>query len=413
MTECPFALYNATFYSETDIRYRFSQFNSKFPKDEDCQEELYRHVCDTGLIRCKKCGKTSFSKSYGNRVLKCLHCRSSQSFTSGTFFHKMRHFRVWLFLIDLLGQGIRISADMFHRVVGNAYGSAWVLFKKFELLIEEKMHGDAASVPTSVLMQLVCKRSRETPARCHPTAEQEDSQRKSGGPDHSSRSNGSGSASPSDANHRSSTHGTNRRSANSQTSQTKVCFSQDDLAQRVATLSGLEKEVYDLLGDELLHFDDLIARTGSPAGLLSSALVMLQLDQVVERFAGDQYARVRAADEHADDDVSVEQWSESPADKPTSEHGDKAADGETHNSGSADMKARRKAKIARFVKTIQLQCHGISRKYFQLYLASFWCCDDRDYWESQSLILAGFEVGPVTREQILAYVTPPEAKIMI
>lgn len=59
----------------------------------------------------------------------------------------------------------------------------------------------------------------------------------------------------------------------------------------VVELFGREKEIYDLIVSEPVHFDQLSSISGMGAGELSSVLTMLELGGVVERLPGDFYAR--------------------------------------------------------------------------------------------------------------------------
>lgn len=59
----------------------------------------------------------------------------------------------------------------------------------------------------------------------------------------------------------------------------------------VVELYGREKEVYEMLSNEPVHFDLLCERTGMSAGELSATLTMLELAGVVTRHPGDWYTR--------------------------------------------------------------------------------------------------------------------------
>lgn len=66
-------------------------------------------------------------------------------------------------------------------------------------------------------------------------------------------------------------------------------------AQSIPTmveLFGREKELYDLLSAEPVHFDLLCERTGMPTGELSASLTMLELAGIVTRHPGDWYSRL-------------------------------------------------------------------------------------------------------------------------
>ncbi|MBS2003058.1 MAG: DNA-protecting protein DprA [Cyanobacteria bacterium SZAS LIN-5] len=59
----------------------------------------------------------------------------------------------------------------------------------------------------------------------------------------------------------------------------------------VVELFGKEKEVFELISAEPVHFDHLIERSGLHSGELSATLTMLELAGVVERLPGDWYSR--------------------------------------------------------------------------------------------------------------------------
>src|SRR5690606_10144194 len=59
----------------------------------------------------------------------------------------------------------------------------------------------------------------------------------------------------------------------------------------VVELFGREREVYELLSAEPMHFDHLCAKTGMQAGELSGTLTMLELAGVVTRHPGEWYTR--------------------------------------------------------------------------------------------------------------------------
>jgi DNA processing protein len=62
-------------------------------------------------------------------------------------------------------------------------------------------------------------------------------------------------------------------------------------AARAIELFGREHEIFDLISDEPVHFDQLAEQTGMAVGELSSTLTMLELAGVVERLAGDCYIK--------------------------------------------------------------------------------------------------------------------------
>ncbi len=59
----------------------------------------------------------------------------------------------------------------------------------------------------------------------------------------------------------------------------------------VVELYGKEKDIFELISAEPVHFDHLIERSGLQAGELSATLTMLELAGMVERLPGDWYSR--------------------------------------------------------------------------------------------------------------------------
>jgi DNA processing protein len=65
----------------------------------------------------------------------------------------------------------------------------------------------------------------------------------------------------------------------------------DDGGPAIVELFGRERDLYEMLASEPVHFDNLSERTGMPAGELSASLTMLELAGVITRHPGDWYSR--------------------------------------------------------------------------------------------------------------------------
>jgi transcription elongation factor Elf1 len=55
--------------------------------------------------------------------------------------------------------------------------------------------------------------------------------------------------------------------------------------------------------------------------------------------------------------------------------------------------------------------HGISRKYLSKYSAAFWCHQDNSRWHFDSLLAACLTSGPITKEMLANYSSPPMIKL--
>jgi len=358
-------------------------------------EEMYRRANEEGMIECRNCGNAGIEKNYGDRIITCIKCKKKRSLTAGTFFERMRLARPWLAAIWLMEHGVSLSSSKFQKLVGIAYSSAWNIFKKLTSVIQIQMGEAAVSVSSFLFSSLICKRSRETPARAHPIAEQEQIERNSpedGGV-------GNGGHDPANA---SSEFGTTDRdpfcNRNSPPKNTTASLLGINVARGkdlnsseesfdASTLSGREKQVYDLLSAEPAHFDILCKRSGMQASGMSSTLTMLELAGAVLRLAGDQY--IHSTPTTAGLHTVIE------------------------SSRGKDSTTETTSTVAAVIDFVGLNFQGISRKYLQNYLAWYWCHTDRTRWSLGSLLKACLRFRPVCYAEILEYVSPPFVTIVL
>lgn len=70
-----------------------------------------------------------------------------------------------------------------------------------------------------------------------------------------------------------------------------VVSKKDSKQASVVELFGREKEVYDFLTDEPVHFDFICSEIGMPAGELSGTLTILELAGIIERHPGEWFSK--------------------------------------------------------------------------------------------------------------------------
>lgn len=196
---------------------------------------------------------------------------------------------------------------------------------------------EQADVSSAEFAILLFRRSRETPARRHPSAEQEEVERKLW--------------------------------------LEKMKNGQLDNSLE-SQLAGSEKAVYGLLSDQPTTFDKLKVNTDLDTGILTSALMMLELAGLARR-SGDQYVR------HASNLNGVR---------------------EILDDDTAQI-------VADFLDYVRIIFHGISRKNLQLYLAAYWCDVDGRRWQPGALLHACIQSRPISGREILAFVSQPVVKI--
>lgn len=159
----------------------WKRFNQKFKTEEDCIEALYKILLQSNGLKCRRCENSSLRKERGSRLATCLTCNKESSITAGTFFDGIRVVRPWMAAIWLMENGVVVSANQFHKLLGVAYSTAWTMQRKIALVLQSFIDSEesAVLVASDLFAPLFCKRSRETPSKKHPSCEQEELERQS------------------------------------------------------------------------------------------------------------------------------------------------------------------------------------------------------------------------------------------
>jgi DprA winged helix domain len=361
---------------ETEESYRkrvLSNFGALYPDDELSTVALAeRHGGDT--LRCRHCSSKNVEKDDGGRFIKCMECWKKTWLTAGTFFEYVKRPRAWLAAIWLREHGVFMSASEFHKLFGIALSSALNIFKKLGMVIDHDMNQDVLAISSRIFRQAIGKRSRLTPAREHPIAEQDECEKEENGESGDCRSASGSSASES------------LSSSGGQSRCQQPCQSQSAAADVVDVdeTTGLDKKIYDLLSREPVDFAALCQRTSTLASELLPTITMLQLKGLVMQVSGNKYVR-------------AEPVRKAPA---------------IHSLSSLSA-AQTKKIVDSVVEFIRGKFHGISRKYLQLFLAEYWCYMDRGRWRPGMLLSACQQFDRVSDKDVLEYESPAMASVAI
>ena len=333
------------FASETErLEYYWKQFTADFPTEQDCVHELYRRVYGHG-IKCLKCNSNRIIELANARIIICRDCKKETYTLSGTFFHNIREARRWLAAMWFTDHAIKLNASSFARLVQVVRATADAIFKKISFVVIKRM-SDLPEISSREFTGIFVRRSRITPAGEHPRAEQSALEMQH-------------SAVSSDLMLNSETEQRDREEC-----------SKTDLQ---STLSDREKNVYNILSTEPVHFETLLQRSGLETGALSASLFLLAMERLVRRDMGDWYSLL--------------------APVPSPERSD-------------PLNEQSRFSIDAFIDFVRCTFNGISRKYLQNYLGWYWCIADRKRWKPGSLLdeCAGFQ--KTTLKEILEYVSP-------
>ncbi len=360
------------------LNQEWSRFNVEFPTEEDCAQELYR-ISASNNYRCPNCSESEFGSAGRKRKLKCLACGLISSPTAGTFFHGMRKPRAWLARVWFLERGVCVSSFKFSKLLQISSSAALNIFRRLTHVIFKAFNEDVVCVPSSQFMDVMCKRSRETPAQKHPRAEEEillDKQRKGGR---------TGAA-------RAGAATGNRMNRSSQcmclTLEKPPIASTGIMQTDVSNLAfgKVELEILSHLSDDPIEADDLCKAVSIDGGLVFSTLTLLELYGLIVRLPGDRYVK-RVTEQKLQESEQVQ-----------------ADGGILLSHAEAEF-------VTEFGEFIRFFFHGISRKHLQHYLAAYWCFSDRSRWQCESIIPLCDKHGPVSYNDVLEYVTPMVAKV--
>lgn len=155
-------------------------FDAKYSNERDCEVSAIQLVCPTGVIICVRCGHPHQIIDLENpqRMYICQRCKKEIWVTGNTFFDHVHEFRPYLATVELLEQGITLTPGELRILLEISQTTANSIFKKISIRVAELFESSDTSVPTKRLLNVVMKRSRETPAREHPIEEETAMQKK-------------------------------------------------------------------------------------------------------------------------------------------------------------------------------------------------------------------------------------------
>ncbi len=313
------------------LKRKFAEFCKMFPEQKDSVEEIVKHAFEEKELFCQQCGSTSIFRQYGEKTFDCLDCRKKGWVFVGTFFEKMRIARLWHATIWLLERKIIFNARQLSFLCQVAYSSALFVYKKLAKVILTQMMNTAEEMLSENFISVFSKRSRETPAGEHPKFEQ---------------------------------------FALEQSMEDEECVEEEPKFNHV---TGIEKEVYELISDKPIHVDKICQTLTAPTGAILATLTLLELDGFIKAKGGDYYFR--------------------------------------------EKQKRRETKINKhflsvrvdeFTDFIRMFFHGISRKYLQFYLAVYYARTRNSTLAPGQLIDACLEHEAFPYKKMLEYISPLE-----
>ncbi|HEY9713997.1 MAG TPA: hypothetical protein V6C72_11035 [Chroococcales cyanobacterium] len=278
-----------------------------------------------------------------------------------------------------------------------AYQTAWTILQTLPVVPMRDSNQQSFEISSSIFIELMCRRSRETPARFHPSAEENsytedfDSQAGPGWSD--------GSAHGADP----SAHCNARESSNEvvveDITDAMQKASKDSLPllpvnsatpeiDTVTESSKQEDFVYSLMPLHETSFAELQGASNLSSGELTSLLTMLEINGRITTVSPWRYRRTEQEPPKPGRALPVQTAIESGIDSDSSH-------------------------VRGFSLFVKQNYHRISRKYLQIYLASYWFWIDREYWQIGSLFAACLRSRRISKDELMRYVSPRRVKMWL
>lgn len=324
-----------------------AKLDKQFPTLESIEREVFR--LSTKEKICAACAGNQFSRFGEKRRASCDGCGNITFYTVDTLFEDIRILRAPLFTLYLADRGVVYNANKLHEMLGIAYSTAHNIVKRVSTIALQEMLSVAHKFAEVVSLQfdgVIARRSKKTDAEQHPKTER-----------------------------------------------------LSELRQFVATAQGVTDvrakmhEVYgttdatDLYEDEqavyeaLLNGDDTLGNIAALTALgvarTSAALINLLICGLVNKLPGERYERSMSTN---------------------SRH--------LNFNGNPQLKLILKHS-KRFISTV---FDGISRRYLQLYLATYWCMSVRSNFGDNSIVNQCAKENPYLKG-LKDYVSPLVVKV--
>ena len=242
---------------EALLRASWAVFRVDLPNVQACVVSLQGFMELEGQSRSPCCFELQPGETLGERHYNCPKCKQVVWVTAGTFFDGIRDPITWRGAIWLYEDGLTPNAADLQRLSGASYSTCWEICRKLNVVILEKIFDGLYPVESAFFQEIIFRRTRVTPAREHPRAEQAEFEQVS-----------------------------------------------SDAAGEEGLDGFTEKEISILvnLSQEPVHFDFVCAKTKMPSNEISAFLVKLELFGAVQRLVGERYVRTKKSHKVSDED---------------------------------------------------------------------------------------------------------------
>jgi len=153
------------------LRDVWPEFERRIPTDAAAADAIFQLLEGQGRIVCR-CSSTNVVRAPGGRTFKCLVCRHKTWFTANTLLERTTNLKGWMAAIYLKQNRVVFTPAQLARLTEISPTGAYEIHTKLNLVVCGQINDDALLLQSELFQDAICKRSRETPARLHPVAEE-------------------------------------------------------------------------------------------------------------------------------------------------------------------------------------------------------------------------------------------------
>lgn len=153
------------------LRDVWPEFERRIPTDAAAADAIFQLLEGQGRIVCR-CSSTDVVRVPGGRTFQCLVCRHKTWFTANTLLERTTNLKGWMAAIYLKQNRVVFTPAQLARLTEISPTGAYEIHTKLNLVVCGQINDDAMLLQSELFQDAICKRSRETPARLHPVAEE-------------------------------------------------------------------------------------------------------------------------------------------------------------------------------------------------------------------------------------------------
>lgn len=373
-------------------------------------------------FKCRFCSSTNLEISKNSRRYRCKDCGDKGSFTAGGFFASVKKPPAWNMAIFFIRKGVAINSKELEFLAEISQSAAWWIMSKISKAIFEKLIEVSVIVSSARFADQITKRSLVTPAGLRPYEELEQLMSEQKGhvskqefgcdlPDPESADSDNSSSCASDlatsdlatsdpVTSEPVSYAPRTSDPTSSHKESAAPFNME-FSGELEPLAEIQRFLLSLICREPISFEQLCAETGLPAGQVSAALTVLELNDKVNCLPGNHY---QLSGSESNQRFNGASGSES------NQRYNSASGPDLIETNSIEepspLSEGELALVRAILEFLFLTYSGISRKYLQFYLALFWLVS-QPACRSTNFINAAFKkMAPIKQDDVRSFESP-------